>query len=622
MLLHNTHQHSVKALKNHLTGAAYWLARRTLLYIPIFIPLFIPLFILGATAHSQQTSVAKNTTDKTSITRNNKDTAQSHSNTTNPIPEFYADIPLFINDADTAGVTHEYSGPWEYFVGGGVVVFDCNGDRKPDLYIAGGEGPAALFVNTGKTGGELKFHKPPQQSPLDMNKVTGAYPLDIDNDGHMDLAVLRVGQNRLLRGNGDCTFNHTYEPFTLPADSAWTTAFSATFEDNQPYPTLAFGNYVDRTAPGSPWGTCDDHQLMRPAPQPRGTLSQRLYPDAINLNPGYCALSMLFTDWNRSGTASLRVTNDRQYHRGGQEQLWHFNSGELPRLYDKRDGWLPVVIWGMGIASADLNADGYPEYALTSMGDTKLQQLDLDSFDENGWPQYRDIAWEKGATAHRPYVGDDLKPSTGWHAEFNDVNNDGLLDLFITKGNVEQMPDFAAFDPDNLLLGNHDGSFAEAGGIAGLAQPTRGRGASLVDLNLDGLLDIVVVNRNANVSLFRNRGAQQFNEHKSKKSDAPRPMGNWLQISLRQNGINRNAIGARISVKSGNQTRSRTVSVGGGHASGSAGFIHVGLGVAERANIRIQWPDGQWSANYRAFANNFIIIDRQQNLPLYWYPGN
>jgi len=529
---------------------------------------------------------------------------------------FYADIPIFINDAESAGVTHQYTGPWEYFVGGGVAVFDCNGDRKPDLYIAGGEAPATLLVNTSAVGGELNFHKPSTQPSLALRKVTGAYPLDIDNDGNMDLAVLRVGQNRLLRGNGDCTFDPLFEPFKLPANNAWTTAFSATFEAGKPYPTLAFGNYVDRTAPGSPWGTCDDHQLYRPAKQPRGDLSQRLYTSAIYLSPGYCALSVLFTDWNRSGTASLRVTNDRQYYRGGQEQLWHFNSGELPRLYGKRDGWQSVVIWGMGIASADLNADGYPEYALTSMGDTRLQQLDLESFDENAWPQYRDIAWENGATAHRPYVGDDLKPSTGWHAEFDDVNNDGLLDLFIAKGNVEQMPDFAAFDPDNLLLGNYDGGFVEAGHDAGVALPTRGRGGSLVDINLDGQLDIVVVNRNAPVTLLRNKGARLH-----KNSTSTRPMGNWIQIALRQSGINRNAIGAKISVKSGNTTRSRIVGIGGGHASGSAGFIHVGLGVAERANIRIQWPDGQWSANYRAFANNFLIIDRQQNTPMYWYPG-
>ncbi len=572
--------------------------------------------MFATSAYAQQRA-ADQTADSTPATDTSAAITQNNESHANPIPDFYADIPLFINDAERAGVTHQYSGPWEYFVGGGVAVFDCNGDRKPDLYIAGGEGPAALYINASPAGGALEFIKPSNQSAPGIKKVTGAYPLDIDNDGNMDLAVLRVGQNRLLRGNGDCTFDQNFAPFMLPADNAWTTAFSATFEEGKPYPTLAFGNYVDRTAPGSPWGTCDDHQLLRPAPQPRGELTRSLYPEAINLHPGYCALSLLFTDWNRSGTASLRVTNDRQYHRGGQEQLWHFNSGELPRLYGKRDGWQPVVIWGMGIASADLNADGYPEYALTSMGDTKLQQLDLESFDENGWPQYRDIAWEKGATAHRPYVGEDLKPSTGWHAEFNDANNDGLTDLFIAKGNVEQMPDFAAFDPDNLLLGNHDGRFVEAGAIAGLAQPTQGRGASLVDLNLDGQLDIVVVNRNKNVSLFRNRGAYQSNE-----STATRPTGNWIQLALQQSGINRDAIGAKISVKSGNSTRNRTISVGGGHASGHAGFIHVGLGVAERASIRIQWPDGQWSANYRAFANNFLIIDRQHSTPTYWYPGN
>ncbi len=517
------------------------------------------------------------------------------------------DIPLFAETAESAGINHRYEGPWEYFVGGGVAAFDCNGDYKPDLFFAGGENTASLYVNDSATAGELTFVKKEDYVIAPQTAVTGAYPLDIDNDGHMDLAILRVGKNRLLRGNGDCTFDHAHGPFKLDTDSSWTTAFSARFDPSKPHPDLVFGNYVDRVAPGSPWGTCDDHDLYQPTDN-----EQQLYADPLKLSPGHCALSLLFTDWNRSGRPSLRVTNDRQYHRGGEEQLWHFDAGAQPRLYTKREGWQKVVIWGMGIAAADLNADGFPEYALTSMGDTKLQQLELDTFEENGSPQYRDIAYENGATAHRPYTGTDLKPSTGWHAEFDDVNNDGLLDLFIAKGNVEQMPDFASNDPDNLLLGKHGGGFHEAGLESGIALPTRGRGGAVVDLNLDGALDLVVVNRSSNVSVFRNHGALYKNR--------TRKPGNWLQIKLHQHGINRNAIGAKLSVKSGNTTRIRTLQVGGGHASGESGFVHVGLGVAERASIRVQWPDGQWSAAYRAFANNFLIIERNATDPKYWYP--
>ena len=526
---------------------------------------------------------------------------------------YTGDIPVFEETASKAGIEHYYEGPWEYFVGGGVAVFDCNGDFKPDLFFAGGTNPASLYVNQSATGGELDFNKKDDYVSAVQTAVTGAYPLDIDNDGLMDLAILRVGKNRLLRGNGDCTFDHAYEPFRLETDSSWTTAFSANFDPSTAQPSLVFGNYVDRIAPGSPWGTCDDHDFYQPSPKDSNKGNNaRLYAEPLKLSPGYCSLSMLFTDWNRSGRPSLRVTNDRQYHRGGEEQLWHFDSGAQPRLYTQNEGWQKVVIWGMGIASADLNADGFPEFALTSMGDTKLQQLELDAFEENGWPKYRDIGYENGATAHRPYTGTDLKPSTGWHAEFDDINNDGLLDLFITKGNVEQMPDFASNDPDNLLLGKHGGGFHEAGLEAGLALPTRGRGGAVVDLNNDGALDLVVVNRGSNVSLFRNKGALYKNR--------TRISGNWLQIKLHQHGINRNAIGAKISVKSGNSTRIRTLQVGGGHASGESGFVHVGLGVAERASIRVQWPDGQWSAAYRAFANNFLIIERNSTEPKYWYP--
>ena len=516
------------------------------------------------------------------------------------------DVPVMVEQAHAAGISHRYAGPWEFFVGGGVAAFDCNGDRFADLAIAGGAEPSKLYVNRSDAGGPFRFDDASMAIPPETRKmVSGFYAIDIDNDGFKDLVALRVGENHVLKGGPDCTFELANRDMSFDGGSAWTTSFSAAFEKDQNYPTLAFGNYVDRSAPGTPWGTCHDNVLMRP----RASAALD-YSEPEQLSPGYCALSVLFTDWNRSGTPSLRITNDRQYHRGGQEQLWRVDPGRPARPYRAADGWKHLAIWGMGIAEADLDADGFPEYALTSMGDTKLQKLDEEA--DAGRPDYRDIAFESGATAHRPYTGGDIKPSTGWHSEFADFNNDGRLDLFIAKGNVERMPDFAAFDPDNLLLGRASGKFTEVGEHAGIALRRRGRGAIIEDLNRDGMLDLLVVNREEPVSLFRNTGARY--------GGATRAMGNWLGIELRQNGVNRDAIGAVISVKTGNETRTRTIQVGGGHASGHIGFTHVGLGVAERAQIRIRWPSGDWSAPFRVFANNFVVIEKGTAEPRYWYP--
>jgi len=524
-------------------------------------------------------------------------------------PPLVMDIPVMHEEAAAAGIDHAYTGPWEYFVGGGAAGLDCNGDRRTDLFIAGGTSPAALYVNKSETGGELKFETAALDvDPALLSNVTGAYSLDIDNDGHKDLVVLRVGRNLLLKGGPDCSFTNASRELAFDGGRDWTTAFSATFEKEATHPVLAFGNYVDRSAPGSPWGTCHDNELFRPQTA-GGELS---YGQRTVLSPGFCTLSMLFTDWARTGQPDLRMTNDRQYYRGGEEQLWRLEPGRPPRPYRSSEGWRSVKIWGMGIAQADLDADGFPEYALTSMGDTKLQTLDEEA--EEGRPVYRDIAFERGATAHRPYVGETTKPSTGWHAEFADFNNDGRLDLFVAKGNVEQMPEFASFDPDNLLLGASDGRFAEAGDVAGIALPTKGRGAIIDDFNHDGMLDLLVVNRGGPASLFRNLGGRTPDD------PAPGMMGNWLEIELAQDGPNRDAVGARISVKSGNETRVRAVQVGGGHASGRLGFVHVGLGVAERAQIRVQWPDGEWSAPYRVFANQFVRIDRGAEAARYWLP--
>jgi hypothetical protein len=235
---------------------------------------------------------------------------------------------------------------------------------------------------------------------------------------------------------------------------------------------------------------------------------------------------------------------------------------------------------------------------LTSQGDNKLQTL----ADGVGQPNYSDIAFERGVTAHRPFAGDVVLPSTAWHPEFQDVNNDGLIDLFVSKGNVEAMTEYAAEDPSNLLLGQADGTFVESAEDAGILSFARARGAALTDLNLDGMLDLVVVNRRENVKIWRNVGSGDASQ--------PEPMGNWIGVQLAQPGPNLDGIGSWIEVRIGRYTIQREVTVGGGHAGGQNGWIHFGLGDAENVKVRVQWPDGEIGPWITVNANQFLTIDR------------
>ena len=460
-------------------------------------------------------------------------------------------VPNFIEEAEAAGITHSYQGGWEFFVGGGGTSLDCNDDGMPDLALAGGTAPAALYINRSEPNGA--FHFEPADlgiEPRFAEKVLGIYALDIDGDHKDELVLLRLGENIVLKGLGACTFERVDRAWGIDGGRSWTTAFRRHLGGRQPFPDPGFRQLCRPHRAGVALGhLCGTIILMRPhgneAPD---------YSDAFTLSPGYCALSMLFTDWNRSGEPALRVANDRQYYRGGEEQLWRLEPNRPPRLYRRADGWEHLKIWGMGITAADLNSDGLPEYVITSMGDTKLQTLDDPG--DTTYPKYVDIAFERGVTASQPYTGPDKLPSTGWHSEFADFNNDGRMDLFIAKGNVATMSDFASYDPDNLLLQTVDGTFVEAGDVAGLAQNNVGRGAIVEDFNRDGMLDLLVVNREANASLFRNLGTARDWGHAT--------LGNWVEIELIDEDGDSAGIGARLLVKTGTVSMSRTVSVGGG----------------------------------------------------------
>lgn len=515
-------------------------------------------------------------------------------------------VPRFVDETDAAGVQSRFDGDWEYTVGGGVAAFDCDGSGLPSLFVAGGANRSKFFRNRSARGGALKFVA--ERAGLELTSTLGAYPIDLDGDGQVDLAVLRVGETVLMRGLGDCRFERANERWAFQGGNQWTTAFAAAWLGSDAHPTLAFGTYIDRARADFPWGSCTDNLLLRPA---RGAALAFEAPKA--LKPGHCALGMMFSDWNRSGSPSLRVANDREYYKGGQEQLWHVAPNGETRLYTAAEGWQPLQIWGMGIASTTLDGSAYPAYFLTSMADHKLQSLAAGA----ARPEYRDIAFARGATAHRPFAGGDVHPSTGWHAQFADVNNDGLADLFVVKGNVGNMPDFALLDPSNLMLGTSDGRFVEAAGESGLLNYQRGRGGLLVDLNGDGLLDALIVNRWDRARVWRNVG--------SGTAAAPKPMGHWLQVRLRQNSGNRDAIGAWLEVEAGGRVQRREILIGGGHASGALGSVHVGLGEATAARLRVLWPGAKpgdtalTSPWFDAAADGFYLLDRQRGL-VAWQP--
>jgi hypothetical protein len=498
-------------------------------------------------------------------------------------------VPTFVEETASAGIDSVYKGEWEYMVGGGAASFDCNDDGYPEMLLAGGEQQAKFYRNASRQGGPLKFEL--EQSGLELDKVSGAYPLDVDSDGVMDLVLLRVGENVAMRGLGGCKFERANEAWGFTGGDSWWTSLAATWEKDADWPTIAVGSYIDRKEEISPWGSCTDNWLLRPA------TGGRKFTAPVALKPSFCPLSILFTDWNRSGTPSLRVSNDREYYEGGQEQMWKIEPGKEPALYTAAEGWKFLRIWGMGIASYDLNFDGYPEYFLTSMADNKLQTLAAVPTDGSApKPSYADVAWSKGVTAHRPYTGDDLKPSTGWHTQFEDVNNDGLADLFIAKGNVWDMPDFAMKDPNNLLLQQSDGKFTEAGDKAGVASVEQARGAALADFNLDGLVDMVVVNRNSPAQIWRNTSAKA---------------GHWIELKIEQPGPNRDAVGAWIEIRcEGIPVMRLEATVGGGHAGGQAGWRHFGLGEVSAAEVRVIWPDGTSDDWQPVDAGSFYILKR------------
>jgi hypothetical protein len=240
-------------------------------------------------------------------------------------------VPRFVEEAEAAGVHHVYAGEFPYFVGGGVATFDCDDDHRPDLYLAGGANAAALYRNESPVGGALRFTKISDPA-TDLTRVLGAYPIERRRDGLSDLAgPAATGERAPARAWATVGFERANEAWGYDGGHALTAAFSATWEGSDVLPTLAFGNYLDlANAPDR--SACADNDSCG-----RRRVATRT-PRRSRSLPGYCTLSILFSDWDRSGHTDLRMANDRRLLPGRRGATVAHRAGRTPTSVHARGG--------------------------------------------------------------------------------------------------------------------------------------------------------------------------------------------------------------------------------------------------------------------------------------------
>jgi len=129
-----------------------------------------------------------------------------------------------------------------------------------------------------------------------------------------------------------------------------------------------------------------------------------------------------------------------------------------------------------------------------------------------------------------------------------------------------------------LFRNNGDETFSEVGWVNGADRLEDGRGLAVLDADRDGRLDIVLRNFHQPAGLLQNlRGS-----------------GHWVSFELEGTRSNRDAVGAKVRLRSGGRWQTRVVTAGSGYLSGSSLRQHFGIGDATRADeVVIDWPSGE-----------------------------
>jgi len=545
------------------------------------------------------------------------------------LPIFAQSVPISFKDVTKESginVSHIATPENRYIIesmSGGAAVFDCDNDGFLDVATVNGSS-----VETFKKGGDLfvtlyrqidgatnktpKFENVTESANLKRKGWGMAVTaVDFDADGKLDLFITGFNGNAVYRGLGQCKFQDVTEKSGLKGGGFMTGAAWADYDRDGDLDVFVAG-YVKLDLNNLPvFGssqTCS-FKGIRVQCGPRGLpgegdffyrnrgdgtfeeISQKI---GVADGKKYYGLGVIWGDYNDDGWLDIYVAND------GTPNYLYKNNGDGTFTdvgFETGTSYSGAGIeqGSMGVAFGDYDGDGKIDLFVTNF-DNEHNTL----YRNLGTKGFLDVSFESKVAA--PSV-----PFVGWGTGFFDFDNDGWLDIFVLNGHVYPQIEFAqsktqlGFRQHFLLhrnLGN--GTFSdetESSGLKNLTLLSR-RGAAFGDLNNDGKIDVVVTNLGAVPTVLLNTTA---NENQS------------VSLKLTQKGVNRDAIGARVILKTNKRTMTQSVEAGASYLSQNDFRLHFGFPVNEKIeSLEIRWSEGKTETVAGVLPNklNFITQDK------------
>jgi hypothetical protein len=312
---------------------------------------------------------------------------------------------------------------------------------------------------------------------------------------------------------------------------------------------------------------------------------------------------------------------------------------------------------GLGLVVADFNGDGWPDIFVSNDGARNCLWINHDG------QTFTDEAVTSGVAY--TYMG---QAFAGMGIAQGDVDNDGMIDLYVTHLNRET---------NTLWKQGPRGLFRDASAVSGLTSTSwrgTGFGTLMADFDNDGFLDIGVVNGRVFRSelpsaaqgtywapyedrnqIFANNGKGQFIDvSEANKAFSGRPnvgrglicgdfnndgapdllvtaiggkarlfknvapnRGHWLKVEAIIPELKRTAYGAEITVQAGEKRWFRSLNPAESYASSSSPIVHFGVGAVDRITaIQVRWPDGKQESFPGGEVDRVVSVKQGQGLSL------